>query len=64
MENHSKAVVTSILLKMETKDAFTRGQNLISAILQKMERINKWQKEFISKIFLLSLSMGGRFNFQ
>jgi len=50
--------------KMKTTDAFTRGQNLISAILQKMLRIDKWQKEFISKIFLLSLSIGGRFNFQ
>jgi hypothetical protein len=28
-----------------------------------MEQIDKWRADFISNIFLLSLSMGGRFNF-
>lgn len=48
---------------MKTTDAFTRGKILISTIIQKMEQIDKWRTDFISNIFLLSLSMGGRFNF-
>ncbi|HHH53891.1 MAG TPA: hypothetical protein ENK91_09550 [Bacteroidetes bacterium] len=48
---------------MKTTDAFTRGQYLIDTILLKMGQIKKWQGEFVSKIILLSLSMGGRFNF-
>ena len=48
---------------METQDAFTRGQDLIEAILQNMPNISKWQLEFMKGIFLLDLSMHGRFNF-
>jgi len=48
---------------MKTTDAFTRGQDLIDTILQKMGQIKKWQGKFVSKILLLCLSMGGRFNF-
>ncbi len=48
---------------MKTTDAFTRGKILISTIIQKMNQIGKWRAEFISNILLLSLSIGGRFNF-
>ena len=48
---------------METQDAFIRGQDLIEVILQKMPNISKWQLEFMKGIFLLNLSMHGRFNF-
>lgn len=48
---------------MITTDAFTRGQNLIGAILVKMDRISKWEHKFMHRIFMLCLSMGGRFNF-
>lgn len=48
---------------MKPTDAFTRGKNLISTIIRKMEQIDKWRADFISNILLLSMSMGGRFNF-
>lgn len=48
---------------MKTTDAFTRGQDLIDTILRKMHNINKWQQGFMEHIFILCLSMGGRFNF-
>ena len=48
---------------MKTTDAFTRGQDLISTILEKMGEITKWQRDFISKIFLLCIGMEGVFNF-
>ena len=48
---------------MKTTDAFTRGQDLISTILEKMGEITKWQRDFISRIFLLCIGMEGRFNF-
>lgn len=48
---------------MKTTDAFTRGKTLIGTILEKMNEITKWESDFISNIFLLCLSMGGRFNF-
>ena len=48
---------------MKPTDAFTRGKNLISTIIRKMDQIDKWRANFISNILLLSLSMGGRFNF-
>jgi len=48
---------------MITTDAFTRGKNLIEAILLKMDRISKWERKFMNQIFMLCLSMGGRFNF-
>lgn len=48
---------------MKTTDAFTRGKTLIGTILGKMNDITKCQHNFISNIFLLCLSMGGRFNF-
>lgn len=48
---------------MKTTEAFTRGENLIGSILSKMFGIDKWQKDFMLHIFVLCLSMKGRFNF-
>ena len=48
---------------MKTTDAFTRGENLIEAIISKMPDIDKWQKNFMLHIFVLCLGMKGRFNF-
>jgi len=42
---------------MKTTDAFTRGQDLIITILEKMREITKWHKDFISKIILLCIGM-------
>ena len=44
-------------------DAFTRGKRLLKTIVKKMPRINKWQRKFLSEIFLLCLGLNGRFNF-
>ena len=49
---------------MKTTEAFTRGKNLIGSILHKMSDIDKWQFNFMNHIFLMCLSMQGRFNFQ
>ena len=48
---------------MITQDAFTRGNNLIETILQKMSGLKKWRRDFIMHTFMLSLSIHGRFNF-
>ena len=47
---------------MKTTDAFSPGKTLNGTILGHMNDITKCHRNFISNIFLLCLSMGGRFN--
>ncbi len=48
---------------MKTTEAFTRGQNLIGSILVKTADIDRLRFNFMNHIFLLCLSMHGRYNF-
>lgn len=39
-------------------------ETLVSAILDKMPEINKWQRKFLQHLFWLQLSLRGRYNFE
>ena len=48
---------------MITQDAFTSGNSLMGAILEKMVGINKWQKVFFMEVTMLFLTIRGKINF-
>ena len=48
---------------MITKYALTTGIDLTGAILDKMDRISKWQKSFFCEVIILFLTIKGKINF-
>jgi hypothetical protein len=48
---------------MKTTSAFTQGQSLIVAILNKMEGIDAWRRRFLVESVMLFLLLRGRINF-